>query len=225
MRYTAILFDLDGTLLNTIDDLAASVNHALRASSLPEKSTAEVMASVGSGYARLIELTVPGGRECPAYERVMRDFRDHYALHSEDRTRPYDGVEALLAALKAQGRKLAVISNKGDEAVRALNNRFFAETIAVAVGEREGVRRKPAPDAVLAALEALGVNREEAVYVGDSDVDIETARNAGIPCIAVSWGFRPRALLERCGARRIADTPEQLSAMLEDVEGDEAPQA
>ena len=214
MRYSTILFDLDGTLLNTIDDLTDAVNYALSQNGLPEKSLPEVMASVGSGYANLIGKVVPGGKESPHYDAVVRVFLEYYPIHSEDKTRPYDGIDAMLRELGQRGCKMAVISNKGDAAVATLNRRFFGDWISVAIGEREGMARKPAPDAVFLALELLGASKEGALYVGDSDVDIETAHNAGLPCLAVSWGFRPKELLLQCGAENVVDTPQEALAFL-----------
>lgn len=210
----AVIFDLDGTLLNTLMDLHLSVNAALQANGLPLRTVEETRASVGNGVGNLMRRSVPGGEEHPLFEACMRDFRAHYAAHLNDHTEPYEGIEELLAALAKEGRPMAIVSNKPDSAVKELNRARFGAWIPVAIGESEGVRRKPAPDTVYEAMRALGVGKEECVYVGDSEVDIETARNCGLPCICVSWGFRGRETLVRLGAERIVDTAKELLAAL-----------
>lgn len=213
-RYTTVIFDLDGTLLNTLDDLADSVNYALSSCGLPERSIDEVRNFVGNGVRRLMFRAVPGGEQNPVFERAFSCFKEHYLHNSVNKTCPYEGIMALLAKLKRYGIAMAVVSNKLDVAVNDLNRRFFADFISVAIGDRENFRRKPAPDSVLEALRMLGKTAEESVYIGDSEVDIETARNAGIDCISVSWGFREEKILRDSGAVRIAHTPEELGNML-----------
>ena len=212
MRYQTYIFDLDGTLLDTLTDLAASVNAALRIYGMPEHSLDDVRSYVGNGVRMLMERAVPDGAQNPQFEAVFAAFREHYMLHSLDTTRPYDGIPETLAALKACGCRLAVVSNKMMAATQALCSHFFPDIIEVAIGEDEvaGIRKKPAPDTVVAALKALGVGKEDAVYVGDSDVDIQTARNAGLPCISVLWGFRDRDFLVRHGAETFVSTPQEL---------------
>ena len=215
MRYSVILFDLDGMILNTLDDLAASTNRALAKNGLPTRSTEEVRRFVGNGIRLLIERAVPNGRENPKFQAVYDAFVTHYGAHSRDHTKPYDGILPMLDALAAQGVKLAIVSNKIDFAVKELSRDYFGERMQAAIGDDPGRRRKPAPDSVLEAMRQLGVTRAETVYIGDSDVDVETARNAGVACCAVSWGFRSVQCLRDAGAARIAANPQELLAMLE----------
>ena len=210
--FDTYIFDLDGTLLDTLGDLAASVNHALRTHGLPEHSIDDVRRFVGNGVRKLMERAVPDGAANPLFDETFATFRQYYMAHSLDTTRPYEGIPETLEALKARGCHLAVVSNKMMAATQELCYHFFPSTIEVAIGEDEaaGIRRKPAPDNVFAALKALGVGKENAVYVGDSDVDIQTARNAGIPCISVLWGFRDRDFLLQNGAETFISTPSEL---------------
>ena len=210
MRIKAVLWDLDGTLLDTLDDLAASVNAALAGNGMPARTREEVRTFVGNGIRRLIERAVPDGERNPAFQAVYDAFVEHYAAHSRDHTRPYDGILETMDALSAQGVRHAIVSNKIDFAVKSLSRAYFGDRVAVAVGDDPARRRKPAPDSVLEALCQLGVSADEAVYVGDSDVDVATARNAGLPCVAVSWGCRSEACLLEAGAPHIAETPEDL---------------
>ena len=205
--YDNHIFDLDGTLLDTLNDLAASTNHALRQHGMPEHTTDEVRRMVGNGVAKLIERAVPQGLDNPDYEQVLADFKAHYSVHSMDTTRPYPGIEELLHTLKQQGKRLAVVSNKFCTATEALCRHFFGDTIEVAIGESERIRKKPAPDAVIEAMRRLDAHKENTVYVGDSEVDVATAHNSGLPCISVTWGFRDRALLTDHGATTFADSP------------------
>ena len=206
------IFDLDGTLLDTLADLAASVNYALRQHGMPEHSVDDVRRFVGNGVRLLMERAVPGGAVNPDFEVAFAAFRQHYMEHSLDTTRPYEGIPETLASLKARGCRLAVVSNKMMAATQELIRHFFPDTVEVAIGEHEaeGIRKKPAPDTVFAALRQLGVGKEQAVYVGDSDVDIQTARNAGLPCISVLWGFRDRDFLIQNGAETLISTPSEL---------------
>ena len=210
--YKTFIFDLDGTLLDTIGDLAASVNYALRTNGMPEHSTDDVRRFVGNGVRLLMERAVPNGAANPLFDDAFADFRQHYMVHSLDTTRPYDGIPETLAELKSRGCRLAVVSNKFMSATQELIRHFFPDTIEVAIGEHEaeGIRKKPAPDTVIAALKALGVGKEDAVYVGDSDVDILTARNSGLPCISVLWGFRDRDFLIQHGAKTLISAPHEL---------------
>ena len=212
--YTAVIFDLDGTLLNTLDDLADSVNYALTQYGLPARSTKEVCRFVGNGVRRLMTLAVPGGEAHEQFEEIFACFKKRYYDNSVGKTRPYDGIEALLQRLREGGFAMAVVSNKFDAAVADLNQRFFAQYIPVAIGERADLKRKPAPDMVLEAIRLLGKQKKECVYIGDSEVDIATAKNTGIDCISVLWGFRDRAELEQNGAACFAQTPEELAALL-----------
>ena len=212
MSYQTYIFDLDGTLLDTLGDLAASVNYAMRMHGMPEHTVDEVCRFVGNGVRRLMERAVPGGAAHPAFEAAFATFRRHYMEHSLDTTCPYEGIPEMLCELKRRGRHTAVVSNKFDAATKELCRHFFPDTIDVAVGEHEaeGIRKKPAPDTVLQALSLLGVGQEGAVYVGDSDVDIQTARNSGLPCISVLWGFRDREFLLAHGAETFVSQPSEL---------------
>ena len=218
MMYKVYIFDLDGTLLNTLTDLAASTNYALRKHGMPEHSIDDVRRFVGNGVRKLMERAVPDGADNPLFDEAFATFRQHYMEHSLDTTRPYDGIPETLAALKARGCRLAVVSNKMMAATQELCRHFFPDTIEVAIGEDEahGIRKKPAPDTVFEALKTLDVSRVEepdglsAVYVGDSDVDIQTAANAGLPCISVLWGFRDRDFLIQHGAETFISAPSEL---------------
>lgn len=214
-RYDTVIFDLDGTLLNTLDDLADAVNFALAKMQMPARTREEVRRFVGNGVRRLMELAVPGGFDNPKFEETFETFKMYYGAHCNDKTKAYDGIISLLQELKEEGYALAIVSNKLDSAVKELNKMYFKDLVATAIGEREGVARKPAPDTVLTALSELGKTAEHAVYVGDSDVDIATAENAGIPCISVLWGFRDRAFLETHGGKRFAATPEEVKRYLD----------
>ena len=212
ITYNTYIFDLDGTLLDTLTDLAASTNYALRTHGMPEHTIDEVRRFVGNGVRKLMERAVPDGTDNPLFDEAFATFRQHYMEHSLDTTRPYEGVPEMLAALKAKGCHLAVVSNKVMAATQELCRHFFPDTIEVAIGENEaeGIRKKPAPDTVIAALRQLGVGQERAVYVGDSDVDIATARNSSLPCISVLWGFRDRDFLLQHGAKTFISAPSEL---------------
>lgn len=212
MKYSTYIFDLDGTLLNTLTDLAASCNYALRVHGMPEHSVDDVRRFVGNGVRVLMERAVPDGAANPGFEAVFATFREHYMHHSLDTTCPYPGISETLSELKNRGCRLAVVSNKMMAATVELCHHFFPDTIEVAIGEHEaeGIRKKPAPDTVFAALAQLGVEKEGAVYVGDSDVDVQTAANTGLPCISVLWGFRNRDFLEKHGAKTFISAPYEL---------------
>ena len=212
MKYYTYIFDLDGTLLDTLADLAASVNYALRTHGMPEHSIDDVRRFVGNGVRKLMERAIPNGEANPDFEATFATFREHYMHHSLDTTRPYPGIPEALAELKAKGCRLAVVSNKMMAATVELCRHFFPDTIEVAIGEHEaeGIRKKPAPDTVFAALRELGVDKSGAVYVGDSDVDVQTAANSGLPCISVLWGFRDRDFLIQHGAKTFIYAPSEL---------------
>ena len=211
-----IIFDLDGTLLDTLRDLAASVNYALKAHDMPQHSIDDVRRFVGNGVRLLMERAVPDGAANPQFEAAFATFRQHYLEHSLDTTRPYDGIMEMLQTLRARGYHTAVVSNKFYAATQELCKHFFADSIEVAIGEHEaeGIRKKPAPDTVNEALRQLGVSREGAVYVGDSDVDIATAKASGMPCISVLWGFRDRQFLEAHGATTFIHSPNELFTLI-----------
>jgi phosphoglycolate phosphatase len=210
--YNTYIFDLDGTLLDTLMDLAASCNYALCTHGMPEHSIDDVRRFVGNGVRKLMERAIPDGEANPDFEATFATFREHYMHHSLDTTKPYPGIMDTLAELKARGCRLAVVSNKMMAATVDLCKHFFPDTIEVAIGENEteGIRKKPAPDTVFAALKQLGVEREGAAYVGDSDVDIQTAANSGLPCISVLWGFRDRDFLIQHGAKTFISAPSEL---------------
>lgn len=217
--YKAVIFDLDGTLLDTLADLADGVNIALGMHGLPLRSLDEVRMAIGSGVVKLIERVVPEGRNHPAFEACLADFRREYAKISRNKTCPYAGIPALLAQLDAAGIRMAVVSNKFHDATVELVREYFP-IIPFAAGEREsaGIRKKPAPDTVFLAMETFGVSADECVYIGDSDVDIETAKNAGMDCISVTWGFRDREFLTAHGASVFADSPAALGKLLLETE-------
>ena len=212
MKYSTYIFDLDGTLLDTLADLAAAVNYALRQHGMPEHTIDDVRRFVGNGVRKLMERAIPDGEKNPDFEATFATFREYYMHHSLDNTRPYPGIIETLEALKEQGCRLAVVSNKMMAATKELCQHFFAETIEVAIGENEaaGIRKKPAPDTVFEALRQLGGKKDSAVYVGDSDVDLETANNSGLPCISVLWGFRDRDFLIQHGAKTFISAPSEL---------------
>ena len=210
MKYRLAVFDMDGTILNTLGDISASVNFALRAEHMPERTMAEIRSFAGNGVRRLIELSVPSEASQEACERVYNAFAEHYRLHCADATAPYSGIVDLLSRLRAKGMHTAVVSNKPDDAVKALCVRYFNGLFDAAVGVRDGVRPKPCPDAVCGVLDELHIERAEAVYIGDTEVDAATAENAGLDFIAVDWGFRERPLLEKQRAQLIASTADEL---------------
>ena len=209
-KFETYVFDLDGTLLETLKDLAASTNYALRTHNMPEHSIEDVRMFVGNGVKKLMERAIPNGIENPQFEEVYATFRQHYLEHNLDTTKPYEGIPELLAELKARGKKLAIVSNKFYAATQELARHFFPDTIEVAIGERENIKKKPAPDTVIEALHQLGASRETAVYIGDSDVDIMTAKNCDMPCVSVLWGFRDKEFLMEHGATFFVEKPCQL---------------
>lgn len=213
-RYRAVIFDLDGTLLDTLDDLADAVNYAMKAHGYPTHSREAVCRFVGDGIRSLITRALPEGEDNPQFEEVLDTFRTYYAAHSQCKTAPYPGILALLKGLREAGLRVAVVSNKFDAAVRALCAHYFGELVEVAVGESPAVPKKPAPDTVLRAMQLLDVKPAECIFIGDSDVDIKTAQNAGIPCISVLWGFRDRAFLLAHGAQQLAADVGELAALL-----------
>lgn len=210
MEYRAVLWDMDGTVLDTLEDLWAAVNVSLRRFGLPEVSLDRVRMGLGNGAAHLIACCAPEERR----EEVLGFYKPWYDAHCNLRTRPYEGILPLMERLKAAGIRQALISNKPDPAVRELARFYFPDLLETAVGESEGVRRKPEPDAVLSAVERMGLAAGDCVYVGDTEVDLETARRAGMDCIAVTWGFRSREQLLNAGATCLADTAEELEKLL-----------
>ena len=207
------IFDLDGTLLDTLRDLAASVNYAMEQCHYPTHSIDKVRMMVGNGVATLIKRAVPSGTSGEDTAHALDIFKQHYMEHGEDTTRPYDGILELLSTLKQQGKQIAVVSNKFDAATKALCDKYFPNLIDIALGENEaeGIRKKPAPDMVFKAMKQLHATPEECVYIGDSDVDFQTAQNAGIPCISVLWGFRTKEFLQSHGATIFVEKPEEIA--------------
>ncbi|MBQ0020403.1 MAG: HAD-IIIA family hydrolase [Bacteroidales bacterium] len=210
MKYKAIIFDLDGTLTDTIVDLKESTNYALREMGWPERTLEEIKQFVGNGVRRLMEQATPSNINELEFEECFAIFQEHYIDHCQDHTDLYPGIKELLETLKEKGYKMAIVSNKMQAGVNELQKRFFKGIIDVAIGEKRGVRRKPFPDMVNIALEKLEVKAEETIYVGDSEVDMATARNAGIPCISVLWGFRDRDFLREIGAFQMVETPQDI---------------
>lgn len=210
MEYKTYIFDLDGTLLDTLHDLWVSCNYALRENGMPERSLDEVRRFVGNGVKKLMERAIPLGLDNSKFDVTYETFRKHYLVHSLDTTKPYSGIPELLANLKKHGKHMAVVSNKFYVATQELCRHFFGDYIDIAIGERENIRKKPAPDTVNEAIRQLGVGREDAVYIGDSDVDVMTARNSNMPCISVLWGFRDRDFLMQHGATTFVAAPKEL---------------
>ncbi|MDE6314642.1 MAG: HAD-IIIA family hydrolase [Lachnospiraceae bacterium] len=215
MKTELIIFDLDGTILNTLDDLADSTNYALTVNQLPRRTEEEVRSFVGNGIKKLIERAVPEGCKAAIVDKVFADFGKHYKEHCADKTRPYSGILELLSELQNKKYHLAVVSNKADYAVQELCETYFQGMFEYVVGERKGIRRKPYPDSVLEVLDKLQINKENVMYVGDSEVDIETAKNAGIKMICVEWGFRDRAYLAKQGAENFAALPKKIFRFLD----------
>ncbi|MDO4393093.1 MAG: HAD-IIIA family hydrolase [Bacillota bacterium] len=204
-----VIFDLDGTLLNTLEDLTTSTNYALRSNGYNPRTMDEVRRFVGNGIRLLMIRALPGGEDNPDFDKVFRDFRNHYIIHCNDTTHPYPGIPELLDTLNKRGINLAIVSNKADKAVKELTDIYFKDLIHVAIGENEaaGIKKKPAPDTLLEALNQLDGKPSEALYVGDSDVDIDTAKNANVQCISCSWGFRSVSFLKEHNATDIIDNP------------------
>ncbi|MBQ3527721.1 MAG: HAD family hydrolase [Clostridia bacterium] len=198
MKYDSVIFDLDGTLLDTLEDLCDSMNYALSAHNMKTRTLSEIRVFVGNGMLNLARKAVPEGTDEEALNSVLTAFKAHYADHSQDKTRPYDGITELLSALKERGIPTAVVSNKADYAVKLLMPKYFGDLIGVSLGELEGVPRKPHPDTVRMAIEKMGAHNP--VYIGDSEVDVLTAKNAGIDGIFVTWGFRSNKELTEAGA-------------------------
>ena len=213
-KYELAVFDMDGTILYTLDDICNGVNEALVRHGLPRRDIDSIRRNIGHGIRHEIESSVPKGTDESVIDAVFHDFHAWYEVHCNDNTRPYEGIVELLQSLKEEGIRCAVVSNKADYAVKTLSDIHFKGLMEASVGEMEGIARKPAPDEVDEVLRLTGVDRKKAVYIGDSEVDIETARNAGMDCIAVSWGYRDRWMLEASGAEVIADNVEQLKHLL-----------
>ena len=213
-KYDTVIFDLDGTLLNTLEDLADAVNFVMRANEYPERTIEEVRCFVGNGIRRLMELAVPEGVSGETFENVFEQFKSYYTDYCQIKTRAYDGIMELLEKLYTAGVSMAIVSNKNHAAVCELNEIYFKKYIEVAIGQKDGIRKKPAPDTVLQALKELGNEKESAIYVGDSEVDFLTAQNTGMDCVLVTWGFRTTEELGVYEPTAFIDKPEQLLKVL-----------
>ncbi|HBV82827.1 MAG: HAD family hydrolase [Lachnospiraceae bacterium] len=212
-KINTVIFDLDGTLLDTLEDLKKATNYALKFCNMPERTLDEVRRFVGNGVRNLMIRAVPDGESNSEFERAFAIFKEYYGQHCNDATKAYDGIPQLLQELKDRGYALAIVSNKIDSAVQDLNHKYFPQ-VDVAIGDRENLRRKPEPDSVNLALDVLNKTKQEAIYVGDSDVDLQTAQNAGLPCISVLWGFRDKEFLIEHGATVFVKKPMEIIDVL-----------
>lgn len=214
MRYRLAIFDMDGTILDTLEDLKNATNYALRTNGLPERTLDEVRQFVGNGILMLMKRAVPKGTDDSMLQQVFQTFTAYYSEHCADTTKPYDGIISLIQSLRASGIKTAVVSNKADFAVQELVRTYFDGCFDIAIGERSGIQKKPAPDSVYEVISALHMEKSDAIYIGDSDVDLATANNADIPCIAVEWGFRTHDFLIEHGAAILVAKPEEIFDLL-----------
>lgn len=214
MKYDTIIFDLDGTLLDTLEDLMDSLNHALVMHGYEPRTLEQVRQSVGDGVKMLVRRSLPENTTDEEIEKCLSDFTSHYKTNMRNKTRPYNGIKEILYTLKIFKCNVAIVSNKFDSAVKELADYYFPGMIDAAIGESAEVRRKPAPDSIYAAIRRLGSDISKSIFVGDSETDVRTAKNAGIPCIGVTWGFRSRRVLEKEGADYIIDYPTELFSIL-----------
>jgi phosphoglycolate phosphatase len=214
MRYNTVIFDLDGTLLNTLDDLRDSLNEVLTSRGYIPKTLEEVKRFVGNGVRNLIRMSVPHECSEEIVTQVMEEFKENYKQNMQNKTRPYNGIMELLLDLYRYNYKIAIVSNKYDAAVKELARTYFGNLIPVAIGETSEIKRKPAPDSIFTAVKELGSSLTSTVLVGDSETDVQTAKNAGIPCIGVTWGFRCREVLRSEGADYLIDTPKELLTLI-----------
>ena len=217
MKYTTIIFDCDGTLLDTATDLYNSVNYVLSKHNFPEKSLSEVKAALGNAVTYLMRQCLPSTVADSDLESYIDEFKAYYGEHLKDTTAPYDGILDMLDLLRKKGYKIAIVSNKIQEGVTPLNKEYFGDRLPVAIGERPGLQRKPAPDMVLQALKELNSTPEESIYVGDSEVDVATAENSGLLCIGVTWGFREESLHQELGVQHIARKAEDIITIIEEL--------
>jgi len=215
MKYTTIVFDCDGTLLDTLTDLRNAVNCVLCAHDLPERSVSEVKAALGNGVAHLMLQSLPDSISEAEFNTYLDEFKAYYGEHLQDYTAPYPGMLDVLDTLRAKGYKLAIVSNKIQEGITPLNKEYFGDRLPVAIGERPGLQRKPAPDMVLQALKELNSSQDESIYIGDSEVDVATAKNSGLLCIGVTWGFRDEQLHKDLGVKYIARKAEDIVTIIE----------
>lgn len=212
-----VIFDLDGTLLNTLEDLKNSTNYALNEFGYESMTLEQVRQYVGNGVRRLIELAIPNGEANSDFEECLAIFKKHYAKNMYNNTKPYYGIVEVLESLKQQGIKTGVVSNKFDAAVKKLCEKYFGSLIDIAIGESDKVKKKPAPDSVFEAMNQLGSTKSETIYVGDSDVDAKTANNAGLTCVGVTWGFRDRCVFDDNGVENIIDSPQELLKKIKEI--------
>jgi len=209
-KFDAVIFDLDGTLLYTLDDVTDSINYMLEKHHFALRSRDEIKSFVGEGAGRLMERAIPGGRSNPEFEKCLADYFVHYFANMQNKTYPFEGIPETVRKLYEGGFKMAVVSNKIDNATKELTQKYFGDYIKVAIGQSADIASKPAPDTVFQALEELGVSPDKALYVGDMEIDIETARNSGTVSVAVTWGYRAREFLEENGAEYVIDRPQEL---------------
>lgn len=215
MKYTTIIFDCDGTLLNTLTDLGNAVNYVLKSNNLPTRSESEIKTALGNGVAHLMRESLPPNTSDTDFETYLGEFKEYYGKHLQDYTAPYEGILEVLDTLGAKGYKLAIVSNKIQEGITPLNKEYFGNRLPVAIGERPNLQRKPAPDMVLQALKELESTQEESIYIGDSEVDVATAHNSGLLCIGVTWGFRDESLHEKLGVTHIAREPQDIITIID----------
>ena len=213
-KYDTVIFDMDGTLIDTLEDLTDSVNHALAIYDFPLRTTAEIRTFIGNGVGHLMELSIPGGLNNPDYEMCLAAFRSHYAGNMQNKTIAYDGITELLKQLSQAGYKLAIVSNKYDKAVKELSHFYFPGLINLTMGETEGMPRKPSPDIICKVLAQLASVADKVVYVGDTDVDAATAKNSGIIFVGVTWGYGDKEVLKNNGADYIIEDPQELRNIL-----------
>jgi len=210
MNYKAVIFDMDGTVLDTLDDLKNSLNFALEKNNMPKRTLDETRSFVGNGIEKLIERAVPKGTNNEDYRKVISDFTDYYTLHCKDNTKAYEGISNVIDEIRKRGLLTAVVSNKDDYGVKILCEEHFKGKFDCSVGMKDGIRKKPSPDSVNIALTSLGIKSNEAVYVGDSEVDIQTAENSDMDCISVLWGFRTEEFLRSFGGKVFAKKPNDI---------------
>lgn len=214
MSINTVIFDLDGTLLYTLEDLADSTNYALKFFGYPERTIEEVKEFVGNGVSLLIERAIPDGKQNTNFENCLNMFKQHYSDNMYNKTKPYDGIIELLTSLKQQNYKIAVVSNKFDSAVKNLCEKYFFGLVDSAIGQKENISKKPSPDSVNEVISELNSDKENCIFVGDSEVDIQTAENAGIPCISVVWGYKSLDFLYKNGASVIVYSPEEILELI-----------
>lgn len=210
MKYKAVIFDMDGTILNTLEDLKNATNYSLRQFGMPERSLEEVRMFVGNGIRKLVERAVPAGTPEEKIAQILDVFLEYYEIHSADNTSPYPGILELVEKLKKSGIKTAVSTNKADVPAQELGREYFNGIFDLIVGQQDGLKVKPAPDSVNKILSILDIQKKDAIYIGDSDVDVQTAKNSGLDFIGVSWGFRGREFLEKNGAKNIVDNANEI---------------